>query len=181
MPVVTPSLASMDSVNAVPKLEVFSADIWPRRRWSRRSSVMARQTRPRPYLAMKLVASGVIFSAAMVRSPSFSRSSSSQTTIMRPARSSESALSTSVKIGLEVINAILNIAKCKLDTTLQFAIHIFCHPERSEGPAFVSSGGKQVLRFAQDDNSLQVLRFAQDDNSLKVGIGHSSSTFTISC
>src|ERR1035438_1797999 len=95
MPVVTPSLASMDSVNAVPKFEVFSADMGGRRRWSRRSSVMARQTRPRPYLAMKLMASGVIFSAAMVRSPSFSRSSSSMTTIMRPARISSSAVSTS--------------------------------------------------------------------------------------
>ena len=29
---VTPSFASTDSVKAVPKLEVFSADIWPRRR-----------------------------------------------------------------------------------------------------------------------------------------------------
>ena len=44
---------------------------------------------------MKLMASGVIFSAAMVRSPSFSRSSSSMTTIMRPARISSSAVSTS--------------------------------------------------------------------------------------
>src|SRR5712671_5134456 len=27
-----------------------------------------------------------------------------------------------------------------------------CHPERSEGPAFLKSGGKQILRFAQDDS-----------------------------
>ena len=37
-------------------------------RWSssQRCSVSVRQIRPRPYLAMKLMASGVIFSAAMV-------------------------------------------------------------------------------------------------------------------
>ena len=38
---------------------------------------MGMQMRPRPCFAMKLIASGVTFSAASVRSPSFSRSSSS--------------------------------------------------------------------------------------------------------
>src|SRR5262245_16613007 len=42
---------------------------------------------------MKLIASGVTFSAAIVRSPSFSRSSSSTTMIIRPARSSAIASS----------------------------------------------------------------------------------------
>src|ERR1017187_2721434 len=45
---------------------------------------------------MKLMASGVTNSAASVRSPSFSRSSSSTTTIIRPARISSSAPGTSV-------------------------------------------------------------------------------------
>src|SRR4029079_4877689 len=40
---------------------------------------------------MKLMASGVMHSAAMVRSPSFSRSSSSTTTSIRPARNSSIA------------------------------------------------------------------------------------------
>ena len=40
---------------------------------------------------MKLIISGVIFSAATVRSPSFSRSSSSTTTSILPARKSSSA------------------------------------------------------------------------------------------
>ena len=53
---------------------------------SSRSGVIDRQIRPRPYLAMKLIASGVTFSAAIVRSPSFSRSSSSTTMIIRPSR-----------------------------------------------------------------------------------------------
>src|SRR5260370_32368521 len=52
---------------------------------------------------MKLIASGVTFSAARVRSPSFSRSSSSITTIIRPARISSIAVGTSVKGELGVI------------------------------------------------------------------------------
>src|SRR5712692_9592107 len=42
---------------------------------------------------MKAMSAGVTFSAAMVRSPSFSRSSSSHTITMRPARMSSSASS----------------------------------------------------------------------------------------
>src|SRR3972149_11291499 len=48
---------------------------------------------PRPKWAMKLICSGVIFSAATVRSPSFSRSSSSTTMIIRPWRISSTASS----------------------------------------------------------------------------------------
>src|SRR4051794_28798699 len=47
---------------------------------------------------MKLIASGVIFSAAIVRSPSFSRSSSSTTTTIFPARKSSIASETDAKI-----------------------------------------------------------------------------------
>ena len=92
----TPVRASIASQNAVPNCEVFSEVMGPMCRCSRRSSVIARQTSPRPNLAMKLMASGVTFSAARVRSPSFSRSSSSTTTIMRPARISSIASGTSV-------------------------------------------------------------------------------------
>src|SRR5271154_1515447 len=83
----------MLSVNAVPKRDVFSAVIGPSRRKSARSSVSVRQINPRPYLAMKFTASGVQNSAAMVRSPSFSRSSSSTTTTIRPARNAAIASS----------------------------------------------------------------------------------------
>src|SRR6185436_19306862 len=86
IPVVMPWRASMLTVKAVPRSERLSAVIMGRRRWATRSSVMARQMRPRPWRAMKLIASGVTMSAAMVRSPSFSRSSSSTTITMRPAR-----------------------------------------------------------------------------------------------
>ena len=46
--------------------------------------VSVRQMRPRPCLAMKLIASGVAICAGMTRSPSFSRSSASTSTTMRP-------------------------------------------------------------------------------------------------
>src|SRR6266849_9057647 len=107
IPVVMPSRASIASQKAVPYCEVFSLVMGPMRRWSRRSSVMARQTRPRPCRAMKLIASGVTLSAASVRSPSFSRSSSSITTIIRPARISSIAVGTSVKGELGVIRRLL--------------------------------------------------------------------------
>jgi hypothetical protein len=42
---------------------------------------------------MKLITSGVTFSAAIVRSPSFSRSSSSTTMIIRPSRTAAIASS----------------------------------------------------------------------------------------
>src|SRR5699024_1526384 len=45
---------------------------------------MGTQTSPRPYLTIMLMASVVTFSAAMRKSPSFSRSSSSATITMRP-------------------------------------------------------------------------------------------------
>ena len=46
--------------------------------------VIGTQISPRPNLAMKFTASAVTFSAAITRSPSFSRSSSSTTMTMRP-------------------------------------------------------------------------------------------------
>jgi hypothetical protein len=90
---VTPSRASIETVKAVPKPDEFSASgtIIPSRSLSSCSSASGRQIRPRPKRAMKLIASGVTFSAAMQRSPSFSRSSSSTRTTMRPARISSSA------------------------------------------------------------------------------------------
>ncbi len=52
---------------------------------------------PRPCFVMKFTASGVAASAAMTRSPSFSRSSSSATMIIRPLRMSSRASSTRSK------------------------------------------------------------------------------------
>ena len=97
MPVVTPSAASIGSLKAVPNIEVLRCETRGIARWSRRCSVRARQIRPRPWVAMKLIASGVACSAQRVRSPSFSRSESSTTTISRPWRSSSRASSTDTK------------------------------------------------------------------------------------
>ena len=84
MPVVTPSRASIETVNAVSNGDSFLAAIRSSPSSSQRCGVSARQISPRPSLAMKLIASGVANWAASVRSPSFSRSSSSHTTTMRP-------------------------------------------------------------------------------------------------
>ncbi len=58
MPVVTPRAASMETVNAVPNGEVLSWTIKGSASWRMRSSVSDRQMRPRPCMAMKLMAVG---------------------------------------------------------------------------------------------------------------------------
>src|SRR5687767_4194126 len=59
-----------------------------------RSSVSASDTRPRPCVAMKVIASALAFSAATKRSPSFSRSALSTRMTMRPLRTSGRTCST---------------------------------------------------------------------------------------
>ena len=88
IPVEMPSLASIETVKAVSlRLRLVRA-IGSRPSWSARSLVSARQIRPRPWRAMKLTASGVAICAGMMRSPSFSRPSSSTRMNMRPLRAS---------------------------------------------------------------------------------------------
>ena len=98
IPVVTPSRASMDTVNAVECRDSFACDINFNPRWSQRCWVSARQIRPRPYVAMKLITSGVAICAGMTRSPSFSRSSSSTRINIRPFRASSMISSIEEKI-----------------------------------------------------------------------------------
>ena len=90
---VTPSAASTETVKLVWNADSFLAAIRSSSSSSQRSGVSARQTSPRPCVAMKLIASGVANWAARVRSPSFSRFSSSQTTTIRPLRISSIASS----------------------------------------------------------------------------------------
>ena len=88
MPVVTPSRASIDTVNAVWWRVWLTGAIRYSPSSCTRCRVMARQIRPRPCLAMKLIVSGLAFSAGMTRSPSFSRDSSSTRMNKRPWRAS---------------------------------------------------------------------------------------------
>ncbi len=102
IPVVTPSAASIETVKLVWNADSFLAAIRSSSSSSQRSGVSARQISPRPCMAMKLIASGVANWAARVRSPSFSRFSSSQTTTIRPPRISSIASS----MGANALSAI---------------------------------------------------------------------------
>jgi len=93
MPVVVPLAASIETVKAVPYRDLLSLTIIGSPRRSIFSGVMERHKSPLPYLVMKLTASGVTFSAAIVRSPSFSRSSSSTSITIRPCLTSSTAAS----------------------------------------------------------------------------------------
>src|SRR5262245_644530 len=95
IPVDTLRRASIETQKAVPYGDVllWSDTINGMFNSSNRWPVIGRQIRPRPWVAMKLTASGVTFSAAIIRSPSFSRSSSSTMLTMRPSFSSVMASS----------------------------------------------------------------------------------------
>src|SRR5919107_4789625 len=112
MPVDMPSFASMEAVKAVPMREWLCWTISGISSRSMISPAMGRQMRPRPYRAMKFMSSGVTSSAAIVRSPSFSRSSSSQTMTIFPALISSMISS----IGL---NGILHAPLWRLYTLVQ--------------------------------------------------------------
>src|SRR3954451_23422488 len=93
MPVVTPSRASIVTVNGVSWADSFFAAMRSSPSSSQRSGVNARQIQPPAWRVMKLMASGVTNCAAITRSPSFSRSSSSTTTTILPEAMSSNASS----------------------------------------------------------------------------------------
>src|SRR4051794_27918465 len=134
MPVLTPSRASTETVNAVSNGDSFLAAIRSRPSSSQRSGVSARQISPRPSLAMKLIASGVANWAAIVRSPSFSRSSSSTTTTIRPSRISSIASSIVANRALTAMRR--RLAREQLLDVLgehvRFEVHVVAGPELSE-------------------------------------------------
>ncbi len=107
MPVVTPSRASIVTVKAVWSGASLCSAIGGRPSSSQRSSVRQRQISPRPCVAMKLTASGVANCAAIVRSPSFSRSSSSTTTTNFPWRMSSIASSIGAKTRVSVVTRLI--------------------------------------------------------------------------
>src|SRR3954469_19512209 len=132
MPVVTPSRASMVTVNGVSCADSFLAAISSRPSSSQRSGVSARQIQPPAWRVMKLIASGVTNCAAMTRSPSFSRSSSSTTTTIRPAAMSSSAASIvansiSVRGTLDMLgppNQLLHVLRHHVHLQVDLTAHI---------------------------------------------------------
>jgi len=80
-PVVVPRMGVDGLSHRRACLDVFSLVIIGTRSSCRRSSVVGIHGTPRPWVIMKFIASGVHFSPAMMRSPSFSRSGSSTTMI----------------------------------------------------------------------------------------------------
>src|SRR5690606_33371472 len=72
-------------VNEVPNGALFTSTIGANFNRSQTSGKMGIQSWPRPCVIMKLTISGVTFSAAQMKSPSFSRSSASITITTLPA------------------------------------------------------------------------------------------------
>src|SRR5260370_19292857 len=84
MPVVVPWMASTEMVNAVRCDSVLLATMSGSWSWSRRCPSSGMQMTPLVWRIMNAIVSGVTFSAAMTRSPSFSRSASSTATTSSP-------------------------------------------------------------------------------------------------
>ena len=98
-PVVQPLPSrSTVTVKGVPSSEVLFSSIMLRPSSAQRFSDSGAHSTPRPSLSMKFTISGVIFSAATMKSPSFSRSSSSTTITGLPLRKSSITSSTLFRI-----------------------------------------------------------------------------------
>ena len=85
IPVVTPLAASIEIVKFVPNRESFFITIGGKLSCLQRASLSVKQIKPRPYLAIKLMCSALTNSAAITKSPSFSRLSSSTSITILPA------------------------------------------------------------------------------------------------
>ena len=123
-PVVHPSSKSTVTVNGVPSIEVFSSTWWGSCNSWALLMVMGAHSTPRPFCSMKLTFSGVMVSAAVMKSPSFSRSSSSTTMTNFPCRKSSMASSMFLKFSfMYVVIYFLN----SFDDTLcfrQYRVHV---------------------------------------------------------
>ena len=85
IPVVQPCpIRSTETVNCVECKAVLSSTIKLNPNSSQRSSINGAQINPLPCVAIKLMISGVALRAAVIKSPSFSRFSSSTTIISLP-------------------------------------------------------------------------------------------------
>jgi hypothetical protein len=86
IPVLVPAAASQLTVYAVPLGSWLFATMGGSSMARARSAVIGAHTTPEEWRMMKPIHSAVTVAAGMMRSPSFSRSSSSTTMIGRPAR-----------------------------------------------------------------------------------------------
>ena len=84
IPVVTPSLASIDTVKAVSCRPSLRRLINDNPNCSTRDFCIAKQIKPRACIAIKFITSGEAICAGIQRSPSFSRFSSSTSMKIRP-------------------------------------------------------------------------------------------------
>jgi hypothetical protein len=107
VPVVVRPWMSIETANAVPWLSLFLETMSGILSSSSRDCVTGMHTIPRPFVTMKLTASGVAFSAAMMKSPSFSRSASSTTITILPARMSSIASSIVENIDRSIVSCVM--------------------------------------------------------------------------
>ena len=123
-PVVHPSSLSIVIVKGVPSIEVLSITCLSRPSSEHLFIVIGAHSTPRPSFNIKFTFSGVIFSAAIMKSPSFSRSSSSTTIMNFPSR--KSAIASSIEFNL-ISDITLDIIYCfnsflYLTTTLDYSL-----------------------------------------------------------
>ena len=88
IPVLTPSVASIETVNAVSNLPSFLLSISDKPNFSDWLRVRDKQINPLPYFAIKLIASGEACSPKTHKSPSFSLFSSSTKMNILPSEAS---------------------------------------------------------------------------------------------
>ena len=106
-PVVQPSSLSTVTVNGVPRRLVLSSTWWGSLSSLQRLIVIGAHRTPLPLLSMKFTFSSVMSSAAVMRSPSFSRSGSSTTITNFPSRKSSMASSTVAGLKFSVVAIML--------------------------------------------------------------------------
>lgn len=125
IPVVTPFFnRSIDTVKGVECIEVLLVTIIGKSSSSQRSDVSGAQIKPLACVSMKFIFSGVIASAAIIKSPSFSRSSSSTTITKLPFLISSIASSTVSSLILSII-ILFPVCFCHLIFIISRSIFFF--------------------------------------------------------
>src|SRR5918992_5829288 len=149
IPVVVPWHASTETVNAVPMGSESPGAMSGSWSSSRRARSRGTQMIPEQWRTMNAMCRGVAFAAANIRSPSFSLSSSSTTTTMRPAAMSLIASSMESKVMSWVLSApirSLPIGKPLHVFGDDVHLDVHAHPRRDRP----ERGGVQRVRYESD-------------------------------